>query len=456
MSTTDTSTQKNVILEKQWGGHRITIRKPYGKHRRPSYDYRSPLGEREQRSVPKEVGTLFEHLEMWAEVFIDEKRELDEAPKKPEPVGLDQDGFSVWSITSIFNRFVRDKLPSYRRHQMRVDFRRAMNLFKHVVGGTTDARRLDQKSIDTFVAKRKEGLYLPLPAGGRRRYASADARYDLELLDQVFKYCTKLKLDEETWLLPAHPFDRVDLPGRTNGNVSIFRDVWFTEMVKVADEIDPRGRFRLMLVIARYCGHRQDAIGRITRAHVCLTPDEVRRALDDAAFKFVDVDEAAEAWTHGAMYWLVDNQKAAQNYRVKDVQQFDRVLPFGPVVREEIDRYLKNHWDKRDLPASGPLFPCDMNDGKPLYRDAAQKWFLAAEDLLRAQGVQLPVRTRTRWHGWRRQRRTELKNAKVHDKDVACLLGATVSAHAQKNSINGNYLGFDAQILFDAACVGQP
>jgi hypothetical protein len=455
MSTTDTGTEKNVILEKQWGGHRITIRKPYGKHRRPSYDYRSPLGDREQRSVPKEVGTQFEHLELWAEAFIDEKRKLDEEPKKPVPVGMDQDGLPIWSITSLFNRFIRDKLASYRRHQMRVDFGRAMNLFKHIVGGMTDARRLDQKSIDSFVDKRKAGVYLPLPDGGRREYASADARYDLELLDQVFKYCMRLKLDEETWLLPAHPFERLDLPGRANGNVSIFREVWFTEMLKVADEIDPRGRFRLMLVIARYCGHRQDAIGCLTRASLCLTPDEVSRALDNAAFKFVDVDEAAVTWEHGALHWHVDKQKAARNYRVKDVQQFDRVLPVGPVVREEINHYLRVHWNKRELPLSSPLFPCDMNDGKPLYRDAPQKWFLAAEDLLRTRGVQLPTRMRTRWHGWRRQRRTELKNAKIHDKDVACLLGATVSAHAQKNSINGNYLGFEAQTLFDAACVGQ-
>jgi hypothetical protein len=85
-----------------------------------------------------------------------------------------------------------------------------MNLFKHIVGGITDARRLDQKSIDTFVDKRKAGLYLPLEGGGRREYASADARYDLELLDQVFKYCMRLKLDEVTWLLPAHPFERLD------------------------------------------------------------------------------------------------------------------------------------------------------------------------------------------------------------------------------------------------------
>jgi hypothetical protein len=209
MSTTDTSTD-NVILEKQWGGHRITIRNPYGKHRRPSYDYRSPLGERAQRSVPKEIGTQFEHLELWAEEFIDEKRKLDEEPKKPEPLGTDPDGLPVWSIASLFNLFVRDKLPSYRRHQTRVDFGRAMNLFKHIVGGITNARRLDQKSIDTFVDKRKAGLYLPLEGGGRREYASADARYDLELLDQVFKYCMRLKLDEVTWLLPAHPFERLD------------------------------------------------------------------------------------------------------------------------------------------------------------------------------------------------------------------------------------------------------
>ena len=165
-------------------------------------------------------------------------------------VDLQKDDFEIYESGKLQKRFVRDKLSSYGRHQTRVDFGRAMALFEHIVGGETDARHLDQRSIDNFVDTRRAGLYLTLKDGGRRKYASADARFDLELLDQVFKYCMRLKLDESTWLLPSHPFERLDLSVRSNGKVSIYRDVWYTEMLKVADEVDPHGRFRLMLAMA--------------------------------------------------------------------------------------------------------------------------------------------------------------------------------------------------------------
>ncbi len=64
----------------------------------------------------------------------------------------------------------------------------------------------------------------------------------------------------------------------------------------------------------------------------------------------------------------------------------------------------------------------------------------------------------TRFHGSRRLRRTELKQAKIHDKDVAFVCGWTIHNFPEAKAsvaMNGLYLGFVPEDLLEGACAGE-
>lgn len=437
----------------EWKGERLILRPPPPGRRSIVYDYTQPSGKRVQAAVPKPLGYNLEDAWAWAEDFLagriemrDAENEHDRELEAPAP-----------TLEYLFGRYREERLPQFERRQYRQQVETAMNLFAEVWGGGLDVRYLDQSFIERFVARRRAGLHLTLESGGRKWYEPTESDttlwHDFNYLRQVFDWALRLKSGTE-WLLTGNPLDRLDLPRRRPGRVTVFTDVWFDSLWGVADEIDPSGRFRLMLVLARWTAPRQDSIGRLPRFSLCLTPEEVAGALERAQFRFVDPGEASRTWVHGAIYWPMENEKGAKNYRT-DPFQYDRVLPIGPFVRQEIDHYLATHWNRRGLDADAPLFPTDQDDSKPLYRDLPQKWFTAAEGLLISLGKELPIRERTRWHGWRRQRRTELKNLRVHDKDAAAICLFSVVGLATKGAMNGHYLGFSARDLFEAACAGQ-
>lgn len=436
----------------QWKGEKLTLRPPPAGRRSIIYDYTTPDGKRVQNAVPKPHGYRHEDAKAWAEVFLEERIKSRDDDSKYMPSES-----QIPTLGYLFDRFRQERLPGYERHQYRQQLETAMALFTQVWREGLDVRYLDQGYVDKFVTERKAGLYLDLDTGGRKWYKPIESDttlwHDFNYLRQVFDWALGLKSGRE-WLLVGNPLDRLELPRRRTGRVTVFTDIWFNRLWEVADEIDPRGRFRLMLVLARWTAPRQDAIGKLPCSSLCLSPDAVSDALDRAQFRFVDSQEAAHAWVHGAIHWPMEHEKGAKNYRT-DQLQYDRVLPIGPFVREEIDHYLATHWNPRGLGEDGPLFPTDQDDSQPLYRDRAQKWFIAAEDLITSRGVVLPKRERTRWHGWRRQRRTQLKEMRVHDKDAAAICMFSVVGLAAKGAMNGHYLGFNARDLFEAACAGQ-
>ena len=189
--------------------------------------------------------------------------------------------------------------------------------------------------------------------------------------------------------------------------------------------------------------------------------EEIEDALHRSLCKYVppnEIPRVAKLYSrHGAIYrrWEVQKQGASEE---EEVVQYDRVVPLGPAHRAEIDRYLEHYWIPLGLPADSPLLPSEADDSKCLYIDLPEKWWVKCEDLARERGHRLRKLERTRYHGFRRLRRTEMKQARVHDKDTAFVGGWTINSFPDakgSSAMNGYYLGFSAEDLLEAVCVGE-
>jgi hypothetical protein len=165
-----------------------------------------------------------------------------------------------------------------------------------------------------------------------------------------------------------------------------------------ADEVDPAGRLRCMLSLARYTGRRESAICNLLASDLLLSAERVRAGL--AAF---ELDErACDHMPHGAIRWRAEHDK----------QGFDSIAPLNAAARQELDLYLRRSPRLGDV----PLFPSDQKDDAPLRKDVACSWLMRAEQL-----AGLPKLVQGTWHPYRRLWAIEAKH--LPDVDVAAAGG---------------------------------
>ena len=154
------------------------------------------------------------------------------------------------------------------------------------------------------------------------------------------------------------------------------------------------GRFRTMLILARYTGRRVNAIAHLRASDVLLTQEAVEAALASAG---QDVS-LAEHMPHGAIRWRAESDKLG----------FLEMTPIGTTTRQALERYLKDH------PAVGEawLFPSPRDPAQPVNRNCATFWMMRAEQL-----AKLPKLERGLWHPYRRLWAVERKH--LPDVDTA-------------------------------------
>lgn len=132
----------------------------------------------------------------------------------------------------------------------------------------------------------------------------------------------------------------------------------------------------------------------------------------------------------------------------EEVVQYDRVVPLGPAITGTRSASLLTPRFTRRR-ATSP---------SASYIDLPEKWWVACDALARECGHRLAKLEHTRFHGFRRLRRTELKQAKIHDKDVAFSCGWTIHSFLEAKAsvaMNGMYLGFIPEDLVEAVCAGE-
>jgi len=212
----------------------------------------------------------------------------------------------------------------------------------------------------------------------------------------VFNWALRHKTPNGKRLLTFNPLHDCKWPREQNE--SILRPIAshdrYTRTLAQADAIDPAGRLRLALVLARYTARRIDAILHLRASDLLLSTDRIRAALAGAGHD----ERLADSYTHGAIRWRAEHDKKG----------VERITAIAPDVRAEVDRYLAANPRLGDV----PLLPAVEDATRTLARTVATKWLAKAE-----RRAELPKLRGGLWHAYRRLWATERKA--LPDVDVA-------------------------------------
>ena len=174
---------------------------------------------------------------------------------------LDIEGGPDVTLGEFFDVYFRDRVP-----QLAPDWSQASRarreIFEACFGTETKVADLDQADVDRFVHQRTAGDLYPRSQTERPRKAVSigTANADLAWLRTAFRWGKRRKL-AGAWLITENPLDRLTLPGRNkNQRRPVASEVRYSASRDAADEVDPEGRIRAMLAIARYTGRRINAI----------------------------------------------------------------------------------------------------------------------------------------------------------------------------------------------------
>jgi hypothetical protein len=300
----------------------------------------------------------------------------------------------------------------------------------------------------------KKAIQSYLPPCGRNT-----AVKEIRCVNTVFRRAKKLKYGKGStaWLLDSNPNERLDLPtygARSSREIADPRV--YRILMDYADIVDPTGRMRLFVVLSRWTGRRVSTIRRFTRAVVLQSEPEIRAALDEQLCDYVrpyDRDRVAKlyAGAGGALfirYWMV---KAGQSGDEHRVEQYDAVIPVPPVVTAEARHYFSRYWDRLGLAPDAPLIPGE-DLSQSISAETVNSWWHRAELLAANDGRPLGMSPDNAWHGFRQNRRTELRG--VHDRYARWLVGHSVLSGTPGITVSGGrYPGIVAEDLVAAVRV---
>jgi integrase len=179
----------------------------------------------------------------------------------------------------------------------------------------------------------------------------------------VFNWGCRHKLASGKRLLEHNPLHDCEgsLPREKNVRRPIALHDRFLRTLSVADQVDPHGRLRLILTLARYTGRRESAIIQLRASDVLLSPERLGRSLADAGMD----ERLADHMPHGALRWSAETDKQGTLH----------ISPISTATRAGLERYLAQNPRVGDV----PLFPGPKDATLPISRVIAARWLLKAE-----------------------------------------------------------------------------
>ncbi|HEU4631700.1 MAG TPA: tyrosine-type recombinase/integrase, partial [Gemmatimonadaceae bacterium] len=203
-------------------------------------------------------------------------------------------------------------------------------------------------------------------------------RNELHLLGAMLRWARGHRVSGRR-LLVVDPLEGITIPHEKNMRRPVSTEARFQATLAKADVVDPTGRFRLLLVLARHTGRRLNAMCQLRASDVLRTRDAVAQALGEAGMDLAH----AEHWPHGALRFREHSDKLG----------FEGVAPLSREARAALDAYLGAHPRVGDA----PLFPSTADPAVPIYKTVAGYWLARAESL-----AKLPKLERGAWHAFRR------------------------------------------------------
>jgi len=190
----------------------------------------------------------------------------------------------------------------------------------------------------------------------------------------------------------------VQIPQERNPMRPIATEDRYQKLLAVADAVEPLGRFRCVLALARECGRRINAIVNLRASDVLLSPEQMVTALAAIGAPI----EWADHWPHGAVRLRAEHDKMG----------YETVTPLSALSRAAIDAYLARNPRAGDV----PVFPELRRPNDCASRDIAEHWLRQAE-----KRAQLPRLARGGYHAFRRQFASERRH--LPDTDVMAAAG---------------------------------
>ena len=250
---------------------------------------------------------------------------------------------------------------------------------------------MGRADLDRFIAMRRSGELRPKDNRKHRGVRDGTIGADISWLSTVLRWARGYRVDGRP-LVAVNPLEGFKRPKEMNILRPIASHDRYLSTLAVADQVDPGGRLRCMLALARWTGHRESAICQLRVSDFLRGEVDVRRVLAG-----LGQDESrSKHFPRGGLRWRAESDK----------QGYAAVVPISDHARAELDRYLERNPRLGDV----PLFPAHNNPEKPIRRDVAGLWLLKAEKL-----ANVPKLRGGRWHPYRRLWATERKHLPVQD-----------------------------------------
>ena len=280
---------------------------------------------------------------------------------------------------------------------------------------------VSQTDVDTYGSARRGGTLSPLGKGEGRgdrppvhvRDGTLDG--DFRWLSSVFNWARRHKHEDGRRLLAENPLHDVEWPREKNPRRPVASHQRYKATIAHADAVDPKGRLRCILALARYTGRRESAICGLRASDLLLLAERHRAALaatggDERDAEYADL---------GAIRWAPENDKMGNLF----------IAPLSTAAREEVDLYLQRNPRVGDV----PLFP-GSDPSKPIRRDVAARLLLKAE-----VAAHIPKMAGGVFHPYRRLWASERRHQPDVDvaaaggwKDVRALKSSYQHADAEK------------------------
>lgn len=336
---------------------------------------RRPLGHKDR--------ALAEHQ---AYALADEIADRTLKGRMPEELTLGQ-LFAQYRIHRLFELTPRRQREAGTR----------MSMFIECWGRKQQVGDLTQGDLNTYIRKRRTLELLP-PALKEREDGSRPKGYrtpqpprdgalhgELSALSTICNWATRHKVNGKP-LLADNPLRGLELPRERNPRRPVASHARYLATQEHADGIDPAGRLRCILALARFTGRRADAICRLRANDVLRTTERVAEALAGAGMN----ENLADHYAHGAIRWSAETDK----------EGFLFITPIGAPARAALDEYQRRSPRLGDV----ALFPAPGRDG-PISFERASTWLRRAE---RAAGM--PKLRGGLWHAYRRLWASERKH----------------------------------------------
>lgn len=307
------------------------------------------------------------------------------------------------TLGQVFAAYRKHRVPDLKaQHKRSVKTR--LTLFEEAWGAELRMAEFCQTHVDTYTAGRTSGELSSLHGkegrGARKprpvRMGAVEGEF--RTLSAAFNWATRHKIGDQ-YLLQENPLRRVDRPKAKKGDIRrpVASHQRYNATQKHTDAVDPAGRLRCILALARLTGRRESAICGLQASDLLMSENRVRAALAGAGLdEATRTPEGQALYPYGAVHWSADLDK----------QKRVHITPITEETRRELERYLRKSPRVGDV----PLFPAAEDEAEPIRRDVAARWLLKAEKL-----AELPKLKGGLFHPYRRLWATE----RQHLSDVA-------------------------------------